>query len=635
MRLISLILVMLLISPVISGAYAMGESGQSNEQVGDWIVTREKVVRDENITLQGNLKVVAGGITFINSTISIRCYIDGQYKVEVWPGAYLRLINSTIERAPGYHAYYIVSNPKSSVEMLNSSVKGAGYQEGERSGLYVQGGFTGINTTFSDNYFGLVAINGTGIDIKECTFQNELRGIYLQSCSKTRIENSMFERHLNESIFMKGGYDNSVVGCEINVSYGKNGTGIHAVNVEGLRIMYNSVNLTSMYGICVEGGDENTTVYGNDIGTAGTSQIELNRCRDMTIRRNDIGNSYQAIVIRDSENITIHGERIVNGTVGVRSYSSDVRLENMFFRNLKYAVFSCESRVFMSYVYWKDLQHTGFFRNSVVYSNSYMEAKDYYLRNDTTLYFYKYVPVKALSAHGNPLPNVKIRVNFMGEEVCSEITDSHGESILMSPYMMQTTKYGRNYSWCEARAYARHHFVENPIRYYSWDTDELLFQEEPKDLLVMVYPKPTELLPGDKLNITVKVSNDGAPVNNATLKLSLNGNETDVPVKKGDNGTYFLSVMAPDFNGTLIVDVEAYTGSLGGIGRTRVMEEKYTPPEEKPVEHGNEGIPNIYYYGALAGILALGILLLHRKRKKGHFEAFHPIPTDELEIKER
>ena len=137
MRLLSVLAVLLLILPLFFVSVPAETDDDWEEMVGDWIITENTTVLNRNISLQGNLKILSGGLTLINSNIHMKCYAEGQFKVSIGKDAYLRMYNSSFDRQKGYEAYYIVADENSDFLMRNSSIRHAGYADRDRSGLYL------------------------------------------------------------------------------------------------------------------------------------------------------------------------------------------------------------------------------------------------------------------------------------------------------------------------------------------------------------------------------------------------------------------------------------------------------------------------------------------------------------------
>ncbi len=637
MRFLSILLVVLLLMPAVMTEVRAGDENDE-DMVGDWIITGDEVVVGRNITLQGDLKILSGGLTLIDSNIRMKCYADGQFDVHLNERCYLRMFNSSFSREPGYRAYYIQIDSKSRLFMENSSIQGAGYGEKELSGLYLnKASFTVRNSTFRGDYAAIWAENYSGGKIINSSFEYNRRGIFLHACNDTLIDSSYFYQHANESIRIEEGHGNTVSGCHIERSYGRDGRGIHVVNESNFTATGNLINSTSYSGILIEGGNSSMNIIrDNTFMKCGNAQISMVDTDGQEIYGNVLGHCYQSILVKDSRNISIKWEDIPDVSTAIRVENSELHLRTLFFRNVsRYGIISYASNIIIQGISMENVSMFGYFsEGSTVFSNSHLQSPDYTIKDTSLLYLYHIVDVHVQDQHGKPLGNVSLELSFEGRPLFHAMTDINGNASMIAPYMLHSAAYGKNYSWCEVKAtIARHHFRENPIRFYSWERDNITFEEVPRDLQVIVTPDPPELRPGDILNISILVLRDGEPVNGATLTVSIDGQKIGNISFMG-NGTYFVSTRAPEFKDYLMVFAEADDNGSAGIGQSRVMMKALPPPEPEPAPV--EKSTPYYYYAAPILLAVLILILLIRRRKKAEpFERMAPVVPDMLEIEKR
>ena len=129
---------------------------ESYPGVGDWVITDHTYVKDENITLRGDLIVKAAGkLTLDNTTLIVKCIQDGQFKIEVQKDGELNIFNNSTIRSHNstyrYDFYYLKDSKGT---LSNSTIMNAGWDYFAGShGLLLGSNYVVVdNCTFNYNY---------------------------------------------------------------------------------------------------------------------------------------------------------------------------------------------------------------------------------------------------------------------------------------------------------------------------------------------------------------------------------------------------------------------------------------------------------------------------------------------------
>jgi len=633
-RLLAISAALLLIAPLFFGIGSAADNETPEEIIGDMVITEDTVMYNRTIILQGNLKIMSGGLKMVNSSIRMRCYADGQFKILVSQGTYLEMYNSSLDHLPRYEKYHIIVEKGASVSMERSSIFHSGYGEGELSGLYVEGFFSIRNSSFLGNYASLWAEGVRGGVIYNSSFKMERQGLFLDSCYETVVENCLFQNHYNETIRLQNGRENLVSGCFINLSSGADGRGIHVVNESGVVISENTIKSMSKEGVFIE--SNGAYVKDNKIGRCGSSQLSVIYSANCFLLDNILEESYQSMLVKNSSEITIRRIYINDVTVGIRLDGSyNITVQGVHFLNVSsYALLAYDSHLYLIYVFWENTTYAGRFADSVVFSDRHLDSDAYRVYGFSRVYFCNYIHGRVLDTAGKPIVGAEISLSFEDEDLFEGRTGPAGGFRFMAPYMVHT-RYGKNYSYCEVRVYGDYHFEENPIRFYSWETNEILFKEADGDIVVVLKTDPVEVNPGDTVNVTVTVLGASGPVDDAQVHILVNGTEMFPPSPVG-NGKYVGSFLAPEFNGSLKIEAKAEYNGSAGVGYTTILRTDEKPEDVTPESLAEDNSWE-YYGGALLISLSVLIvaLLIRKKKKKEPFFRLAPVPEDMLDIKER
>jgi len=223
---------------------------------GDWIIEDQNLVRDENVTVNGNVIIEDGGeLVLINGTVIINSGYPGEHSVVVKNGGALRMDDSDGDGSTPWDAslmapssaharYTFEAFSGSRIYIENSVVEGCGYiwdgDSGNHSGPWIAAADVVIrNSLFRDNFAGLV-----------------LAGRTAAAGHESLLENIRIEGHGRYGIVLYETLEVGIDGCTItDCLAGDEGAGIWMKSSHGARI--SDVFISSGNGIRLENSGNN------------------------------------------------------------------------------------------------------------------------------------------------------------------------------------------------------------------------------------------------------------------------------------------------------------------------------------------------------------------------------------------
>ena len=604
------------------------------EMVGDWTIAENTTVVNRTIVLEGNLFINEGSLKLINSTLMMKCYADGQFRVNI--KGELHLVNSTLTADIAENNYYIMVEKSGKLRGENSTIEYAGYRDGERSGVYVLGNIETKNTTFRYNYCPLWAEGLEDREISNMRLYRNSWGMKLISCRNITVRDVSITRNYGTGIRMQDGSENKIEKNTIYVIYrpseSSNGQGIAIENESHDIIRDNRVERTNREGILVTGERSGRNeIINNTLITNGIGAIHLYETSNNTVKENNINSSYMGILLEDSDHNIINGN-VIETRVGMKILNSDFNTIVLCeLRNIKnYGIMLYSSnKTTISGVNFLNVTMNLYLRNSMAIYAGHMYSDKYRIYGDSKLYLTKWAKATVLDYRGKPMKGVTLELRFMGEEISGGPTYGAGIRGFLAPYAVHTSK-SKNYSWCEIKAIYNTSFQENPIRFYSWDKHEIVFREKAPGLNVLVLTDKKEVEPGDTVNLTITVLNKTSPVNNATVDITIGGKPVFPPERIG-NGTYSTRIKIPDFENSVKVEVRASLGNQTGNSTLTLMR-PYGGNSPSVPEKTGTGSFHWLYVVALLAFFSLMFVSIRKKPLKKDYSSMRPISRDGIEI---
>lgn len=635
---IPVILAILLIIPG-SGAFAAdvlpdAPIDETVEMVGDWIIDENTTVINRTIVLEGNLLINEGSLTLINSTLMMKCYADGQFRVDI--EGEMHLINSTLSANITENNYYVVIEKSGKLIAENSTIEYAGYQDGERSGVYVLGYMETDNATFRYNYCPLWLEGLKNMEIHDINLYRNAWGIRLVSCENVTLREINIEQNYRTGVWASGGRDNAVKNTRIYLIYRPSGSsnaqGILIENESYDMIRDNRIERTSREAVLIKGGERNLIVN-NTLITNNVGAIHLFDSSNNTIKENLINSSYMGILLEYSDYNSINGNEIET-SLGVKILDSNfttILLCKLV--NMKYGIMAYFSNHTVIYgINFMNISINLYVKDSMIIYGGHMYSDKYRIYGDSRLYLSRWIKVRVLDDKGDPVSGMPLELWFQGKKISEGTSSGMGYCSFLAPYVVHTSK-SKNYSWCEIKAVSSASFQENPVRFYSWDKNEIVLREKASDLDILVFADKKEVMPGDMLNLTITILNRTASVNNASVDITIGGKPV-FPPKRIANATYFASIKVPDFENSIKVIVEASIGNHSGNYTLTLMRPSVEYGGNSPSLPAKSEGPGFswLYVPALLLFLSLMLITMRKKPIKREYSSLKPVSKEGIEI---
>ncbi|MFB6130491.1 MAG: NosD domain-containing protein [Salinigranum sp.] len=228
--------------------------------VGDQTIDTATVWENRTIVTNGSLVINATGtLTLRNVTLRFDVQNDGEIGVEVRGGGTLRVLDGSTVDTNTYRQYYFTVRPGATFEVRDSTVRevGGSYSDPlSKHGLYVAANGSIVeNATITQNNYGIVLDNATGVTIANSTFERNSEGVHVERSTGNTIEN-------NRTTIRGNTFDNLE---GVDVVYGSRRTAV----------LDNAFTASDRDRVIALHSESNgTVVSGNEI-TGGTSGISL------------------------------------------------------------------------------------------------------------------------------------------------------------------------------------------------------------------------------------------------------------------------------------------------------------------------------------------------------------------------
>lgn len=184
---------------------ALGAEATPVPVTGDWDISDNTVVEDQDVTVSGNVIVRNGGsLSMKNVTLTMKCAHDGEFGVIVENGGSLLLKDIDMARstqddmtviqadsATGNKRYGFRAEAGSTLVMIGASIRNCGWEDvGDNRGPTILCDNSLIfESIFSSNYIGIVYNGSLGGFLSRCNISgNALGGAYLINTTNGTIE---------------------------------------------------------------------------------------------------------------------------------------------------------------------------------------------------------------------------------------------------------------------------------------------------------------------------------------------------------------------------------------------------------------------------------------------------------------
>lgn len=177
---------------------AEGQGDYPPPDQGDWVITSDTLVQNEDITFQGNITIEEGGtLTLDNVTLRINASNYGYAWINVKRDGGLNIINnSEITQGESGINYDFMFENGSKGKIINSTIKDCGWDDGDTwqssDGILIMSDdITVENSTIQNNNMGLVVFKASPVISNNLILDNRKNGILLMTSSSHIIGNKI------------------------------------------------------------------------------------------------------------------------------------------------------------------------------------------------------------------------------------------------------------------------------------------------------------------------------------------------------------------------------------------------------------------------------------------------------------
>ena len=288
-----------------------GIMGTPPPSMGDWIIYDTTIVEDSVLIINGSIIVSeTGALILKNSEIYMNLTIGGEHWIDVYGN--LTVLSSLITAYNTSNNYFIRVFDGGKLRIENSEISYAGYEGGllnDKLGIW---------------------INTSNAIIRNTTIHNSMCGVYLYKTTNVVIANNVM---LDNSfgIYLDNSEGNMIYGNKINHSWGYGIYIDHSVNND---IYNNTVQDSLIYGVCIAYSDLNNVSYnrffddGLFVYDSFNCIVEGNTVNSKPLlylegeKDLDISTEAGQIILVSCQNITIHGQHIVDTDVGIELWDT-------------------------------------------------------------------------------------------------------------------------------------------------------------------------------------------------------------------------------------------------------------------------------------------------------------------------
>ena len=177
-------------------AVASGSGVYPPPAFGDWIISANTVVSNENLDIKGNVIVQSGkSLTVDHDMLTMNNSVVDPLRIEVLPTGTLTVRRSTVQGYDAEYPFYIVVRRDGKLLFDNSTLAGAGVQKTgtkEQTGLAVYSDNATItNSVIRDGWVGLYAENATPT-VTGNNFTHNMRGAWFYGSTGAIVTNDVF-----------------------------------------------------------------------------------------------------------------------------------------------------------------------------------------------------------------------------------------------------------------------------------------------------------------------------------------------------------------------------------------------------------------------------------------------------------
>lgn len=181
---------------------------------GNWTISNTQEVKDQTVTLNGNLTVENGGnLTLVDTSLNMNSGYLGEYHITVMPGGSMYIYNSEIVGSISHPYAFAVEG--SNFVMENSILQDAGWCDLNASGL-PQCGNNPTSDPAMQQHGGLV-IQTNGAKIEGSLISENAIGLILDGSNDT-VQSNNFTRNAEAAILLSGSDGDLVVNNTISQS---------------------------------------------------------------------------------------------------------------------------------------------------------------------------------------------------------------------------------------------------------------------------------------------------------------------------------------------------------------------------------------------------------------------------------
>jgi parallel beta-helix repeat protein len=210
---------------------------------GDWIISSDTTVFNQNFKLRGNVIVQSGkSLKLDGDTVTMNSSVPNQYRIEVLAGGKMEILRTKLTAANMSLPYYMVVRKDARMTVTNSTLEGMGWKEAlareqygfavysnnvsisgstvrnSRVGLYVEDATpTVTGNNFTSNFRGAWFFSSSSVVLVDDTFHNNTWGLYTERSNVSAFSCRFIK---NDNMGLSAFYSNvSLQGSSILGSY--------------------------------------------------------------------------------------------------------------------------------------------------------------------------------------------------------------------------------------------------------------------------------------------------------------------------------------------------------------------------------------------------------------------------------
>lgn len=318
---------------------AMSIIGTPPPSSGIWSITDYTVVENETIIVNGSIFIQNGGtLELRNTTLLMNLTSDGEFRIEVYSGGNLTVINSNITAYNITNNYYIKVDMDASLYVDSSEISYAGFGWGVATGLLIYANNTIIkNSYIHHNFVGIYLNANDSILINNILKNNTDSGIRLFNSNSNIIENNSITNS-TYGIFLSNSHNNSILRNKV---VNANSNGMYIYQSSNNTMSENIITNNSIYGIYLSQTWGNEIVKNTFLNNSPFG-IGIFYSKDISIFDNSIhNNSQHGIYLFRDTNVNISNNTLLwNKVSGVYlGYSNRSIISENIIKHNSYGVY--------------------------------------------------------------------------------------------------------------------------------------------------------------------------------------------------------------------------------------------------------------------------------------------------------